>query len=314
MVETFLQVNVPGTSTSCHASTLADVSIPDDDISATASALARIRAMLPSLPPSDQRAARVIADRGADVLSCSITQIAQAASVAESTVIRACKRLGFTGFQDIKLAIARDTHPPLEFLVGEIDDDDQAPGIIEKVFGASMAVLAEAATSVDPAKLEIVADAMMSAGRVLFAGFGPSSPIVQDAAYRFRSLGLRVEAPVDALTQHLAAAMLHGDDVCVAISHTGATRETLEIVEAAREVGAVTVAVTSFGRSPLTELVDHALIAGGRQLGFRVEAMASRLAHLCVVDALYVAVAMRDQAAARAALEAHHRVSTRHQL
>jgi DNA-binding MurR/RpiR family transcriptional regulator len=313
-LEIFLPVQRRDISASSRAATLAGVSALDHDISATASVLARIRAMLPSLPPSDQRAARVIADRGVEVLSCSITQVAQEADVAESTVIRACKRLGFTGFQDIKLAIARDTHPPLEFLVGQIDDDDQAPEIIEKVFGASMAVLAEAATSVDPAKLQVVANAMKVADRVLFAGFGPSSPIVQDAAYRFRSLGLRVDAPVDALTQHLAATMLHEGDVCVAISHTGATRETLDIVTSAREVGAVTVAVTSFARSPLTELARHSLIAGGRQLGFRVEAMASRLAHLCVVDALYVAVAMQDQETARAALEEHHRISTHHQL
>lgn len=290
------------------------MSIPNDEFPATASALGRIRAMLPSLPPSDLRAAQVISNRGADILSCSITQVAQEAGVAESTVIRACKRLGFSGFQAVKLAIAKDTQSPTRFLADEIDDDDAAPQIIEKIFAGSAAVLADAATSVDPDRLIVIVEAIARAGQVLFTGFGPSSPIAQDAAYRFRTLGVRVDAPVDPLTQHLAAAMLRPQDVCIAVSHTGATRETLDVVRSAQDRGAITAAITSYARSPLTELADYALIAGGRQLGFRVEAMASRLAHLCVIDSLYVALAMRDQAAAREALEAHHHVSTQHQL
>ena len=79
---------------------------PADDLAETVAPLARVRAMAPSLPPSDRRAAEVIAEWGDDMLARSITEVAQAANVAESTVIRACKRLGFTGFQGLKLAPA----------------------------------------------------------------------------------------------------------------------------------------------------------------------------------------------------------------
>jgi DNA-binding MurR/RpiR family transcriptional regulator len=175
-------------------------------------------------------------------------------------------------------------------------------------------VLSEAATSVNAQTLEAVVEAMVAADRVLFVGVGPSSPITQDAAFRFRSIGVRVDAPVDSLTQHLAARLLGRGDVCVVISHTGATRETLAAVEAARAAGATTAAVTSYARSPLTEAVDHPLIAGGRQLGFRVEAMASRLAHLCVLDALYMGVAMRTETDVLETLALHHQIATEHQL
>ncbi|MEN2742726.1 MurR/RpiR family transcriptional regulator [Microbacterium sp. X-17] len=285
-----------------------------EDLAESAAPLARIRALLPSLPPSDRRAAEVISARGAEVLGSSISEIAQAARVAESTVIRACKRLGFTGFQDLKLAIARDVRPQLELVADEIRDGDSATEIVAKVFAASSDVLSEAVTSVDTPTLSLVVDAMAVADRVLFVGLGPSSPIAQDAAYRFRSIGVRADAPIDSLTQHQAAAMLHSGDVCVLISHTGATRETLEIAATATDRGAVTVAVTSYGRSPLTRAVEYPLIAGGRQLGFRVEAMASRLAHLCVLDSMYVALAMRDSDRAMAALDAHHAVASHHQL
>jgi DNA-binding MurR/RpiR family transcriptional regulator len=284
------------------------------DLAETVAPLARIRAISPSLPPSDRRAAEVIAEWGDDVLAHSITEVAQAASVSESTVIRACKRLGFTGFQGLKLAIARDRRPELEMVADEITGDDSVADVVDKLFAASASVLSEAATSVNTASVEAVIDAIVAAGRVLFVGMGPSSPLTQDAAYRFRCIGVQVDAPVDSLTQHLAARLLRPGDVCVVISHTGATRETLATVAAARAAGAVTAAVTSYARSPLTSAVDHALVAGGRQLGFRVEAMASRLAHLCVLDAVYVGVAMRTEQHALEALGLHHVVATEHQL
>lgn len=293
---------------------IADDAQPLDDLPDHIAPLARIRALASSLPASDRRAAEVILEWDEEVLSHSITEVATAANVAESTVIRACKRLGFGGFQGLKLAIARDRRPRSELIADEIAVGDSMRDITAKVFAASSAVLADAATSVNIDSLDAVADAIVSAGNLLIVGVGPSSPIAQDAAYRFRSLGVRVEAPVDSLTQHLAARLLRAGDVCLAVSHTGATRETLFSVTAARDAGAVTAAVTSFAHSPLTRAVDYALVAGGRQLSFRVEAMASRLAHLCVLDVLYIGVAKRSEHEAEAALALHHQVAADHQM
>lgn len=288
--------------------------ISPEALGADVAPLARIRAIAPSLPPSDRRAAEVIVEWDEEVLTRSITEVAQAANVAESTVIRACRRLGFDGYQALKLAIARDRRPQSELVADEIASDDGMDAVVAKLFAASAAVLSEAATSVNTASLDAVAEAMVRADRVLFVGVGPSSSIAQDAAYRFRCIGLRVEAPVDSLSQHLAARLLRAGDVCVAISHTGSTHETLRSVAAASAAAAVTAAVTSFARSPLTEAVDYPLVAGGRQLGFRVEAMASRLAHLCVLDALYVGVAMRTTPEVLDTLALHHQVASEHQL
>jgi DNA-binding MurR/RpiR family transcriptional regulator len=89
--------------------------------------------------------------------------------------------------------------------------------------------------------------------------------------------------------------------VCLAISHTGQTRETLAAVGAAREAGAATVAVTSFYRSPLTELCDHALVAGSPETHHQIEARASRLVHSALLDALHAAVALAHPERAQAA-------------
>lgn len=81
------------------------------------------------------------------------------------------------------------------------------------------------------------------------------------------------------------------DHLRQAVSHTGQTRETLAATTAAREAGAATVAITSFFRSPLTELCDHALVAGSLETRHQIEARASRLVHSALLDALAASVA-----------------------
>jgi RpiR family carbohydrate utilization transcriptional regulator len=127
---------------------------------------------------------------------------------------------------------------------------------------------------------------------LLVVGVGTSSPPAQDAAHRFRSIGVRAAAPVDPLEQHVAAQLLTDGDVCLIVSHSGSTGQTLACVRAARHAGATTAAVTSFDRSPLVGAVDLPVVAGGSGTCLRDDAMASRFAHLVVLDALYLGVGL----------------------
>jgi DNA-binding MurR/RpiR family transcriptional regulator len=179
---------------------------------------------------------------------------------------------------------------------------------------AAAEAVGEAATTVDDETFDRVVALLDAADRVLVAGVGSSAPIVQDVAYRLLTIGLRTEAPLDVHVQHVAASLLSASDVCLAISHTGSTRETLATVRLAAAAGARTVAVTSFFRSPLTELADLSLVTGSKETAFRVEAMSSRLAHLAVLDALFVALAARNRDRAMAAQDAYSGVLAEHRL
>ena len=98
------------------------------------------------------------------------------------------------------------------------------------------------------------------------------------------------------------------------ISHTGATKQSFAALDAACTAGATTAAITSFARSRLATAVDHALIAGAASVSVRVEAMASRFAHLAVLDALYVAVVLRDEQHARQARRTADAIHSENQL
>lgn len=253
------------------------------------------------LSGSELKVADVLLSSGVALMTWSVTDVADAAGVAASTVVRACQRLGYRGFQDLKIAVAQDGAVRSSRLLDTVDGDGTVDDVFTKVMASGQEALRSAAETVDPALFERAVELVAAADQVLFVGVGTSSPLAQDAAYRFISIGIRAEAPVDVHMQHVRARLLGPGDVCVAISHTGATRETLATVQGAVASGASTVAVTSFLRSPITELVDVAMVAHSPEVSFRIEAMSSRIAHMSMLDALLIAVSTVNASASKAA-------------
>ena len=285
------------------------------DRSSRRQVLAAVRAHLPALQRSDARVAQVIVDQPDVVIYSSASELAELAETSPATVVRCSQKLGFKGFHDLKLALAQEL-AAFELTRGEQSARavDPRVEILAQVTSAGAETVRDAAALVDPEAFDAVVRALASARRVMFAGVGTSAPLCQDAAYRFAAIGLASEAHQDVHVQHLRARLLGPEDVCVVVSHTGSTRETLEIAQSAADTKATTVAITSFARSALTELVDVVILAGTRELSFRLEAMSSRLAHLALLDALLVAVAAGDETRTQAALQSYADVIVEHRL
>lgn len=272
--------------------------------------LPRIRAALPALIPSDAKVARAILADPVGVVHLSVGDVAAAAGTSASTVVRCCQRLGFRGFQHLKIALAQDGASRAS---ARPDGSGDSPReVLGRVLLSGARVLQDSLSTVGVREFEEAVGALRRARRVLFVGVGTSAPLAQDAAYRFLTAGVRAEAPADVHTQHVAARLLEPPDVCFAVSHTGATRETVASVKAARESGATTIAVTSFSRSPITDFTGIVLVAGGPEVSFRLEAMTSRIAHLSVLDALFVAVALQTRERANVALDTTADVLSEH--
>lgn len=276
----------------------------DEDVDVPASAdpstqngliLARVRGIRGSLVPSEARVATQVIEEPGEVIHRSVVEVAEAASTSTTTVMRFCRQLGFKGFQDFKIALAQDTIPPLRRLQEDVAEDDTDPEILRKIVAAATDAVSGAARLIEDETYAEAVDLLASAERILVVGVGSSAPVAQDVAYRLLTTGLRAEAPPDVHVQHVTARLLSQRDVCLAISHTGSTRETVATAEAAARAGAVVIAVTSFLHSPLTQIANLSLVSGSKETAFRVEAMASRLAHLTVLDALLVSLAVRNR-------------------
>ena len=275
--------------------------------------LEEIRMRSSALSAAEQRVSRFVLSNPARVMQISVSDLAAASETSVGTVVRFCQRLGLRGYQDLKLSIAREVAPDSTHLPEEVKIDDCAEDILRKVLHSSGSALIGSSSSISAVETEAIVDTLIRARRIVFAAVGTSAPMAADIAYRLTTLGLDATFNPDTHVQHVTARMLTPDDVCFAVSHTGSTVETLTTMRAAAAAGATTVAVTSFVSSPLTDIVSHRLVAGSKETSYRVEAMASRIVHLAVLDALYVTITLRHEPA-RHAVEMAGDVITEHRI
>lgn len=274
------------------------------------SALARIRSRQAALSPSERRVADFVLANPSAVIHMTVAEVAEQAGSAESSTVRACHRMGFSGFQDLKISLARDTTPLTHYAYDQVDPGDAPGDVLVKVLGFSAQVIQDAASSIDAQVFDQAVDAIASASELLIIGFGMSLTVARSARDQFTSIGLKVNVPEDANHKYLASRLATPDMCAVLISHTGATRDTIRCAEALKARGVPTVALTSFPHSRLTAVTDLALVASGRELSFRFEALSGRLVHLAVIDALYLALARSDPERARAALDVYYEVDS----
>ncbi|QMU70980.1 MurR/RpiR family transcriptional regulator [Streptacidiphilus sp. P02-A3a] len=242
---------------------------------------AHIRARLPELRDTEARVAQVFLEQGSELVRLSVSDVAALAGTAPSSVVRACQRLGFRGYQEVKIAAARQAPRP-----APPTEDDPAGRALAHTVQAAHQVLDGLLETVSVKHLRSAARTLNEASRVLVFGAGLSGAVALDAGYRLRALGCVVDVPADPMTAQLSAGLLGVNDACLAISHSGATRSTVDAARRARLHGATIVALTSYANSPLSETSTCTLVAGSQELVLGLEAVASRLAHLAVVDAL----------------------------
>jgi len=65
------------------------------------------------------------------VIHLSVAGLAEQCGTSEATVVRACRRLGLEGYQDLKVTLAQDIVSPLESINEEIEPGDDANKIVD---------------------------------------------------------------------------------------------------------------------------------------------------------------------------------------
>ncbi|GAB3489866.1 MurR/RpiR family transcriptional regulator [Nocardiopsis coralliicola] len=273
------------------------------------STVLRIRSLMPSLPPAEQRVAQRIVDDPERAAASSITQLAKDCDTSEATVIRFCRTIDFSGYRELRLALAteagqaRGAGLSSRAPVGDIDPDDTLVTVVQKIAYTDARAVEDTASQIDVDVLQRVVEVLAAARRTDIYGVGASAFVGLDFQQKLHRIGLVSFAWSDNHVMRTSAALLSRGDVAVGVSHSGATAETVDALAEARRRGATTVAVTNFPRSPISEHADHVLTTAARETTFRSGATASRLAQLTVVDCLFVGLAQLRYADSRDALE-----------
>jgi len=280
--------------------------------------LVRIRALYPELRPSEQRIADLFLQQPGETAEMPVSELAQRCSTSTTSVIRFCKRLGFEHVRELRNQVLRDVArerfdtAALPEVSGDIDRNDTLADIVAKVSLAETLSIGDTAKVLDTRALKRSVEAIASASRVDIFGVGASAIVGLDLQRKLTRIGRTALEWSDPHAAWTSAATLQPGNVAVAVSHSGATTDTIEFLMLARRGGATTIAITNHAGAPLADQADIVLTTAARETGFRSGALGSRIAQLMVVDCIFIGVAQsnydRSMAALRDTYAAVHHV------
>lgn len=254
--------------------------------------LAHIEERLPQLSRAEQRVARWVLEHPKQAASGTLAAVALSCDTSEPTVIRFCRHIGLDGFREFTLRMTEAISRPAIYVHRNVSEKDAPPDAVSKVMDTSIRALIDLRARASTMPFEKAANALSAARQIVFGGIGASGIVARDARHKFFRLGKPCIALTDTPSLLQNAAILADDDVLVLLSHTGQWPELARAAEIAKRNGATVIVVTD----PQAELVEHADIvfpcSAAEDTGVYTP-MSSRLAHLALLDALQVVLALK---------------------
>lgn len=268
--------------------------------------LLRVQAMLREFSRAERRVAdAVLADQERTIRD-SVTDLAERAEVGETTVIRFCRKVGYRGYQEFKLALAQDlveVEGRTESVLGPVELSDPPAVVNQKLTQAMEGVIRDTASLLNLAQVERAADLLLEASRVVAVGVGHSGVSARDVGYRLLRLGLPVATELDSHLMAMRLSLMGPGEVVFAVSASGSTKDIVDAVSLAKERGAAVICLTAHAHSPLARLADCILLTTVRESPFEGGSLATKIAQMYVVDLVAMVTATKRPEATMAAVQ-----------
>ncbi|WP_346838227.1 transcriptional regulator HexR [Microbulbifer sp. SAOS-129_SWC] len=252
----------------------------------------KISEQLSSMRKSERKVAEYILANPDEIIHMRIVDLATEAQVSEPTVVRFCRAVGCSGFQEFKLNLAQQLASSPSFGQIAVTETDTIAEYKRKVFDSTVDTLLNVRDKIDARALEAAVTAMAAARRVEFFGFGASGAVAIDAQHKFFRLQLAAAAHSDHHMQNMSAMSMEPGDVVVAISQSGRTKALLRSMTMAKQQGATVIGLAPSG-SPVARQATIPLEVDVEEDIEIYTPLSSRIAHLVVIDVLAIGVAQR---------------------
>ncbi|MDY5273253.1 MAG: MurR/RpiR family transcriptional regulator [Arcanobacterium sp.] len=276
-----------------------------------------LKGALVSLSPKLRQVANFYIENPDEAPLLTIAEAAKRIGVSESTFTRLSRTMGFDSFANFRSAFAAQwavvKHSNRESAYSaDIGPDDDIASVVQKMTAIDIRSVEATAEIIDVNILTRIAELLTGAERIILFGIGASKIAADDLEQKLIRIGLPAYSPVDVHFSLTMAALLQPRDVVVLFSHSGITREVIDVATVAHEHEAHIVGITSNMNSRLASLSDVLVTTASFESSSRSAATGSRLAQLLVVDCLFVATAQSSLARSQSALEATFNAVQRH--
>lgn len=243
-----------------------------------------------SLTKAEKKVADFVLRNPRPVLFMSITDLADACQVGETSVYRFCRSMNMQGYQEFKMQLSlgmtetpeKENPPESNQMLG-----DTLKQTAEKIMQSHLSALRETYCLLRQEDLEVFLERIEKAKRVFFFGIGDSLLIAQEACHKFASITGKAYCITDPHMQAIAASSMTQEDFAVMISYSGATKDNICTAKTAKQEGASVGCITRFKKSPLTAYSDVTLLCGAAEGPMDGGSVSAKVSQLYLIDLLY---------------------------
>ena len=242
-----------------------------------------------------RRIADSVLEHPDQVLASNIHQLGRELEIAESSIVRFCKALGYSGFSELKLMLAKYGRQSSKIIFENLKDGSPE-AVSREIFSLSIETLQIAAEQLDFSAIQKAADMLNRAGRIVICGVGASASVAESFAAHLLRIGIAAEASTDGELMQMTARGADARTLFVAITKSGRNLPLVRAFELAKARGAMTVCLTGFEQTPIERFCDVRIV----HYCPSTILMSSRIVQSTIIDCLCInAVIQRKEEAER---------------
>ena len=252
--------------------------------------LVKMRTAYNQFTKAEKKVADYILQNPRDVLFMSITDLAEACQVGDTSVFRFCKSMELKGYQEFKMVLSlslNENDKGSSRFSGNISLDDTFQELAQKVLNTNIHALTETHSLLDESVFNQAIDCLHEAKKVYFVGVGASVLTALKAANKFLRIEPKVYCIQDSHMQAMVASMMSPEEVAVVFSYSGATKDTIHVAQLAKQAGAKVICITRFSKSPLTSYADLTILSGANEGPLQGGSTSGEISQLFLIDLMY---------------------------
>lgn len=209
------------------------------------SILGQIQLKYQTLSKTEKKVAEFVVEHNTELLNIHIQELADKIDVSVATITRFCKKIGAKSFVEFKILL-RDA-------VEQKDDTHDAINTVNQIYES---VIKSTNSLTNIGQYETACDWISKANRIHIFGIGSSGLSAEELKLRLSRMGFSVDTHTDSHAMIITSSILSKEDLLIAISSSGQTKEIIDGIEMAKRKRARVISITSYSETPLAQNSD----------------------------------------------------------
>ena len=251
--------------------------------------LSIIESFYPSFSKQEKKVADFILKEKDGVSFMPLHEITKKIKVSEATIFRFVKKIGFKGFIEFKLEVAREISS---------DEKDMGEDYIENIETNILETVKSTRSLLKKEDVEKAIEYIDKSDKMYIFGLGSSGVAALEMQNRFMRFGKIGHSVNDGHFQVMYSSTVTKKDVIIVISLSGETIDLIYPLTIAKKNGAKIITITNYIMSPIAKMSDLVLLTSGKENLLDGGALISKISQLYVIDVIATGYALKNKTTA----------------